>query len=210
MDKYRIYELDSATLPLGYSEKIAKLHMQAFPEFFLTKLGMGFLATLYDGYLQDGNSGLIVAKSNERKVILGFLAYSRDYSTFYKNLMKRHLLKFAIYAAGAVIRHPGFVKRLLGAFHKSEEVKRTERYVELASICVHPQCADKGVGRSLIRYLIEHTDFKEYAYISLETDTDNNEKVNRFYQKNGFTLARTYTTPEGRRMNEYHYAEKKA
>lgn len=209
MDKYKIYELDSATLSPGYSKKIAKLHMHAFPKFFLTQLGMGFLTTLYDGYLHDNNSGLIVAESNDRKIILGFVAYSRDYSTFYRDLMKRHFLRFVLYAAGAAFRHPSFIKRLFGAFHKSEEVKRMEPYVELASICVRPQCCARGVGGNLIQYLIGRTDFNKYTYINLETDADGNNAVNRFYQKNGFVLARTYTTPEGRRMNEYHYVEKK-
>ena len=48
-------------------------------------------------------------------------------------------------------------------------------------------------------------DFAKYAYITLETDAVDNEEVNRFYQKNGFTLARTYETREGRKMNEYRY-----
>lgn len=43
------------------------------------------------------------------------------------------------------------------------------------------------------------------GYISLETDTIDNETANRFYQKRGFKIARKYVTPEGRMMNEYRY-----
>lgn len=43
------------------------------------------------------------------------------------------------------------------------------------------------------------------AYIKLETDADDNEKANSFYQKNRFRLDHVYETPEKRRMNEYRF-----
>jgi len=39
--------------------------------------------------------------------------------------------------------------------------------------------------------------------VCLTTDHSNNERVNRFYQRLGFSLGRAYVTPEGRAMNEY-------
>jgi hypothetical protein len=63
------------------------------------------------------------------------------------------------------------------------------------------------VGSKLIDYLKEMVDFDTYAYINLETDADNNENVNRFYLKNDFVLIKTFTTAEGRRMNEYRYTK---
>ena len=72
---------------------IAKLHILAFPEFFLTQLGVRFLETLYRGYVEDEDSGIIVAE--EKGEIVGFIAYSKDYPDFYNGLIKRHLIKFA-------------------------------------------------------------------------------------------------------------------
>ena len=107
---------------------------------------------------------------------------------------------------GAAIRHPSFIKRLLGAFKKSESVVKTERYVELASIGVDPNCKSKGIGSALISYLKNQIDFNKYAYINLETDAVDNDAANRFYVKNGFVLEREFTTAEGRKMNEYRFA----
>lgn len=199
----KIYKLESHTNS-SYIRNVAYLHRQAFPDFFLTQLGISFLETLYLGYIEDLNSGIIVAE-DESNNLLGFIAYSTEYSQFYKNLIKHHIVKFAFYSILAAIRHPSYIKRLVGAFKKSEEVERTEKYVELASIGVNPNSEGKGIGSKLIDYLKEIIDLKEYAYINLETDADNNEGANRFYRKNGFELARTYITSEGRRMNEYHY-----
>lgn len=186
-----------------YIKRIAKLHKTAFSTFFLTQLGLPFLKALYEGYLEDENSGIIVAEEDGR--LFGFIAYSNDYPTFYKGLIKHHLVKFAVCSLGAAIRHPSFMKRIFGAFKKSESVVKTERYVELASICVDPQIEGRGVGTQLVDYLKSIVDFDVYAYINLETDADDNEAVNRFYVKNGFRLERTYSTAEGRRMNEYRY-----
>ena len=185
--------------------RIAKLHIKAFPNFFLTQLGPRFLMTLYQGYLEDSDSGILIAEDCDHH-LLGFLAYSFNYSRFYKGLMKTHLATFAFCSAGAAIKHPSFVKRLLGAFKKSDGVKRKEKYAELASIGVNPKAEGRGIGSKLIDELKRITDFNTYAYISLETDADNNEWANKFYQKNGFKLSREYTTGEGRRMNEYHYS----
>lgn len=186
-----------------YIKKIGVLHKKAFPAFFLTQLGLPFLCTLYAGYIEDSNSGIIVAEDEGE--LIGFLAYSNDYPRFYKELIKNHLIKFAFCSFRVAIYHPSFIKRLFGAFKKSESVKKSEKYVELASICVDPEIGDKGVGTALINYLKSNVDFSIYAYINLETDADDNADVNRFYRKNDFELVREIITAEGRRMNEYHF-----
>ncbi|MBR4173198.1 MAG: GNAT family N-acetyltransferase [Clostridia bacterium] len=203
---FDIYELDEKQIEKDCIKNIAKLHAEAFPHFFLTQLGTAFLETLYKGYIEDGNSGIIVAENDGN--IVGFVAYSKEYSEFYKNLIKNHIVRFGICSAIAAIKHPLFIKRLFGAFNKSNSVKKQEPYVELASICVSPKAEHMGIGSALLGYLIEHTDFTKYEYINLETDAENNEAVNRFYIKNGFYLARQYMTPENRKMNEYRYGVK--
>ncbi len=195
-----LHSADKSTI-----QTIAQLHKRAFPSFFLTQLGIPFLTTLYTGYMEDNASGIIVAETKGR--IIGFIAYSKNYSLFYKGLIKNHLIKFAFCSLGAAIKHPSFTKRLLGAFKKSDSVVKEEKYVELSSICVDPRIESKGVGSKLIDYLKRTVDFDEYAYINLETDADNNDGANHFYLKNGFKLARTFTTAEGRRMNEYRYGD---
>ena len=182
---------------------LSRLHTRAFPDFFLTQLGVGFLDALYKGYLSDERSGIIVAEDNGR--LAGFIAYSNDYPNFYKGLIKHHLFRFAFCSMGAALRHPSFIKRLLGAFKKSDSVVKSEKYVELASICVEPKMGKKGIGSQLIDRLKEMVDFNKYAYINLETDAVNNDAVNRFYVKNGFKLARSYSSAEGRKMNEYRF-----
>lgn len=199
----QIKELDNK----GQIREIALLHIKAFPSFFLTQLGYSFLKTLYKGYLEDELSGIIIAEDNGQ--LLGFLAYSKDYSSFFKKLVKHHLFEFALYSVKTAVLNPSTIKRILLAFNKSEDVKREEQYVELASICVDPSCESKGIGTALITYLKSIIDFDEYEYITLETDAESNDRANSFYLNNGFTLNRSYTVNNSRKMNEYRYYQEK-
>ena len=74
-------------------KRLTILHKRAFPSFFLTQLGTMFIRTLYSGYLEDKDSGIIVAEDNG--VIIGFIAYSLNYSRFFKFLIRNHLVSFA-------------------------------------------------------------------------------------------------------------------
>lgn len=182
---------------------VVQIHLDTFEGFFLTFMGRGFLTCLYKSYCQYQESGLLVAFENNKP--LGFLAYSGDYSGLYKFMIKKKLIPFAWYSLGAFFRKPRSFVRLIRAFSKPNDVKREEKYIELASIGVKPESKSKGVGSSLINELKRIVNFDVYDYISLETDAEDNERTNNFYLKNDFKLVRTYETREGRKMNEYNF-----
>lgn len=184
--------------------KIVDIHMATFQGFFLTFLGKGFLRQMYSSYCDHQPSGLLAA-FDEHDAPVGFLAYSSELSGLYKHMIKTRLIPFAWYSLGAFLRKPAVFMQLVRAFLKPGESKREEAYVELASIGVAPDAKSKGIGSQLIGHLKELVDFKKYAYITLETDAVDNEAANGFYVKNGFVLTRSFTTNEGRKMNEYRY-----
>lgn len=184
---------------------IASMHLEAFPGFFLTFLGKGFLKLMYRSYTEYKDSGIFVAFEKNEPV--GFLAYSGDLSGLYKYMIKKRLFPFAWYSFGAFCRKPKVFMRLIRAFMKPQESKRAEKYVELASLGVVPKAKSKGVGTMLVDKLKATVDFKSYAYITLETDVVNNDIANSFYKKNGFLVEREFQTNEGRRIYEYRYSE---
>lgn len=188
--------------------KVVQIHMDTFQGFFLTFMGRGFLRQMYSSYCAHEHSGLYVALDDEEPI--GFLAYSSDMSGLYRYMIRTKLIMFAWYSIGAFLRKPSVFIRLIRAFLKPSESKRTEKYVELSSIGVRPDDKSRGIGTQLIGRLVSDTDFNSCSYISLETDADNNEGANKFYQKNGFALERTYLTHEGRKMNEYRYSPERS
>lgn len=185
-------------------DRIVAIHLDTFQGFFLTFLGRGFLKQMYSSYCDHQASGLLAAFDDENNIV-GFLAYSAEMSGLYKHMIKTRLIPFMWYSLGAFLRKPAVFMRLVRAFLKPGEAKRSEAYVELASIGVSPEAKSKGIGSQLISSLKQLVDFSKYAYITLETDAVNNEGANAFYVKNGFVLQRSYTTSEGRAMNEYRY-----
>ena len=182
---------------------IVSIHLKTFTGFFLTFMGRGFLKLMYRSYTEYQDSGILVAFEGDMPV--GFLAYSGNLSGLYKYMIKKRLIPFAWYSAGAFFRKPKIFMRLLRAFLKPSESKRDEKYIELASIGIDPDVKSSGIGSKLIDTLKAQVDFNEYAYITLETDAVNNENVNHFYIKNGFSLEREFETNEGRKMFEYRY-----
>lgn len=184
-------------------DDVVKIHLATFKGFFLTFMGQGFLKKMYLSYTQHKDSDLYVAMENDD--VIGFLASSNDMSGLYKYMIKHHILGFAWYSGFAFLKKPKVFMRLVRAFLKPGESKRDEKYVELASIGVHPDAKAKGVGSALINALKNDVNFLEFDYITLETDAVNNEIANKFYVKNGFCVAREFETREGRKMYEYRY-----
>jgi len=182
---------------------IVSIHLNTFTGFFLTFMGQGFLKLMYRSYAEYKDSGIFAAFEGEKPI--GFLAYSGDLSGLYQYMIRKRLIPFAWYSLGAFFRRPAVFMRLARAFLKPGEVKRQEKYIELASIGIDPDEKSKGIGSQLIDVLKANVDLNEYAYITLETDAVNNDGANHFYKKNGFVIEREFETREGRKMFEYRY-----
>lgn len=187
-------------------DAVVSIHLATFEGFFLTFMGRGFLRQMYRSYCDYPAAGLLAAFDETGKTV-GFLAYAGDMSGLYLYMIKKRLPAFAWYSLGAFFRRPKIFMRLIRAVLKPGEMKREESYIELSSIGVDPSCKSRGIGSQLIDELKKRVDLNHYVYITLETDAENNDAVNIFYRKNGFVLARSYETHEGRKMNEYHYRE---
>lgn len=182
---------------------ITDIHMRTFPGYFLTFLGKGFLKYLYKGFITHKKSNIIGAF--EEGKLLGFLAYSEDISVFYKYLIKKSIVPFVWYGFIAFLKKPSVFFRLLRALTYPKNSKREASYIELSSIGVLPEAKNRGIGSQLITELKKTIDSKKFDYIKLNTDKLNNDSVNAFYLKNKFELHHSYTTREGREMNEYRY-----
>ena len=202
MSNFTVKKVDSTQK--NVIDAVVEIHLATFEGFFLTFMGKGFLRQMYKAYTKHPKSDILIAE--EAGQVKGFLAYSEHMSGLYKYMIKHQLIAFAWYSLGAFLRKPKVFMRLVRAFLKPGEAKREEKYIELASIGVHPQAKVQGVGSLLMDALKNEVDFDEFAYITLETDVVDNEIANKFYVKNGFCVVREYQTHEGRKMYEYRYA----
>ncbi|MFN8468695.1 MAG: GNAT family N-acetyltransferase [Caldilineaceae bacterium] len=182
-------------------DEVARVHLLAFPNFFLSFLGERFLRELYMGILNDISGIAFVLEVNEQ--VCGFVAGTDNSAGLYMRLLKERWWRFGWACAGKALRCPRIVPRLLRAFSAPSDKQREPGCGLLMSLATRPDFQGKHCGRSLVdAFLVAAAQHGLHA-VALTTDRDNNEHVNRFYQHLGFELAETYVTAEGRSMNEY-------
>jgi len=151
---------------------IVDIHIKAFPEFFLTKLGPRFLYKYYNLILNHEKKIFLVTEEDGYPI--GFVAGFLQPSNFYAYVRKhKNILIFTLIPI--IFRNPFFIIKC-----------------ELASIAVNPDYVGQGLGKKLVKAFIEISQKKNAGIIYLTTDVDNNEVVNNFYQSLGFSLYRTF------------------
>lgn len=184
-----------------YIKNIVNIHLASFKGFFLSSLGSRFLYLLYLNIARDKNGIILTAEINGEQV--GFVAGVLDQEGFYKRLIRGQLCKFAIASIPGLLRKPGIILRLIRALKRPEEASAYSSRACLMSIGVDPRYQGKRVGEILIEAFCNQLIRNRCKTFCLTTDKYDNDRVNKFYQKMGFELVRTFITPEGRVMNEY-------
>ncbi len=189
-------------------ESICRVHIDAFPGFFMTLLGRRFLAEYYRTVLAAPKGICLVATddSHEESQVVGFVAGFVDVAAFY-TLMRRRRPQLAISAMTHVITHPWIVLRLLQTVRRvSDEADKgvvTATTAELSSIGVRTSTEGRGIGRQLVVEFVNQAHGQRAESVVLTTDARDNDAVNRFYVKLGFVQQRQFTAPGKRHMNEY-------
>ncbi|MBB4735682.1 glycosyltransferase involved in cell wall biosynthesis/GNAT superfamily N-acetyltransferase [Micrococcus cohnii] len=182
----------------------AALHKAAFPDFFLSSLGEGFLREFYSGFLQDPDAVTTIIEDEDQR-LLGVAVGSRNPEGFFSRLLKRRLLGFGLRSAGIVAKDPRKAPRLLAglAYRGGTSERPPADAALLSSICVAPEAQGTGTGRRLLERWCEQVVRSGRTHAMLTTDADANDAVNAFYRRSGWTVESEYTTPQGRRMYRY-------
>ena len=71
------------------------------------------------------------------------------------------------------------------------------------SIAVLPREQRGGIGHELVRRFLEEASLAGSNQVDLTTNRYDNENTNRFFQKLGFRIESSFSTPEGLEMNRY-------
>jgi ribosomal protein S18 acetylase RimI-like enzyme len=181
--------------------QVVAVHLFSFQGFFLTFLGPRFLSIFYSGICSTPKA-IAFVYLNDAGIPAGFVAGTSNPCGFFSRLLKRYWLKFALASMTPILRKPSIIKRVARAvFHPSGNPVGDD-IAGLFSIGVLPELQGTGVGKELVRSFLYEAKQRGCKRVFLTTDRDNNDVINNFYAKLGFTIDRQYVTPEGRRMNE--------
>lgn len=194
---YSIQSMDRRHVP-----DVVAVHLESFQGFFLSILGPAFLRELYLSLLGAADGICLAATDGDR--VLGFVAGTSRSSGVYSRLLRQRLVRFCLAALPAVLKQPALVPRLINRLRDAHgEGSSTPGRGTLMSIAVSPAQQGKGLGQSLVQGFLERAALAGCREVDLTTDKEENDTVNHFYRQQGFRLERTFTTPEGRVMNQY-------
>jgi ribosomal protein S18 acetylase RimI-like enzyme len=180
-------------------DSLADCHVKAFPNFFLTSLGVGFLKTYYRSCLSNSDTIALCIKDGSDKVI-GFATGTTKSSGYHASVLKSNLFPFLISTLLVVLKCPICLYRLVRNLRKKSSLEDNGEYAELLSIAVMPEYIGKGLGILLLKAFEQENKSRGIRFISLTTDRDQNESVIAFYQRNGYTTSATFKTYPDRYM----------
>lgn len=195
-----IKNVEVKTIGIEYADKIAELHFKLFKGFFLTNLGKNFLVQFYKSILTNP-LGIGFGAFCESELI-GFAIGSRNNSGFYYSIIKQNGIKLGVAAFKNIVLNPLNLKRLIISLCTSSSHEFKEIPI-LLSICVSSEHESKGVGKKLLYEFESNLKFEGFKELILTTDSQNNELVNQFYQRNNYLKVISFLQGK-RKMNLYH------
>ena len=196
-------EIKSVGKDIEYIDKLVKevvdVHLSAFPNFFLSTLGTGFLRTYFRCFVEHKNGNLIVATMDDK--VVAFAAATSECRGFNTSLLKKNLFAFGCRFLVLLFTKPMAIVHLANNMTKtSEEVEDNEDYAELYSIGTIAVVQGKGIGTKLMERLEVRLKKQGVEKVSLTTDYVDNDATLSFYKKNGYEVLYEFLTYPNRKM----------
>ena len=186
-----IRDLNATDLPA-----VAALHIQAFPDSLLTRLGRQAICKYYEWQSQPPNECHAIG-GFEGEEMAGF-CYSGSFRDSEVYFVTRHWYL----AIPAVLKEPGLLrqidpirrllylikaipKKILAKFARKNNSNRPTKKYGILSIAVSPAFQHSGIGTLLVQAVYKDALTKGYTQIRLSVHPDNQKAV-QFYQKEGW------------------------
>jgi glycosyltransferase involved in cell wall biosynthesis/ribosomal protein S18 acetylase RimI-like enzyme len=180
---------------------VVSVHQSAFPDFFLSSLGSGFLSQFYRAVVDWPDGVAIVAAVDGR--IAGFAAGSTAPRTFYRRLFVRRSIAIGATLVPVIVRRPSTLLRVARRAVQRTGSGTESPGAELMSLAVAPNEQHRRVGRALLDAFVARVAEARQQSLWLTTDAVDNDGVKRFYERAGFVKSRAFANSEGRQLDEY-------
>lgn len=181
-------------------DQVVSIHLDSFKGFFLTELGFQFLKLYYQACIQEKSRSIGIGYFSEDGELLGFALGNTLSKGYYKMILKKNFLKFAVMGILILFRRLKSLVRLVRNMDKVKNDQDDGLYAELLSIGVHSSQAGKGVGQALLKEFEKAVIMKGATKIALTTDYEKNERVVNFYKKCGYQVFYEFVTYPNRKM----------
>lgn len=184
--------------------EVVRIHVAAFPDFFMTLMGQSFLKEYYYS-VSKMPDGIVLGCFNDEASggqLLGFCAETVLSAGFNKRMLCRRLISFSLQSLRLLFVNPKalvhFAKNLTKG--PDSEISDPAQYGELLSIAVDPKIQGKGVGKALVAGIEEELLKRGQHENSLTTDAVGNDKTISFYKRCGYDVFYQFTAYPNRSM----------
>lgn len=186
---------------------LVDVHEEAFPGFFLTEVGRGFLREYYRTLVQFNGARLysVTVSRQLRGFVGGYMS-----STMFCGELRRRWLRFVVPLAFGICRRPVLLARVAARMFNVLQGRTGDEPSdgslgcwELSSVAVRKSDRSAGLGRLLVEHFLGEASRENAAGVKLYTDAVGNDGVNIFYERIGFQ--RIATIGSRRKMNVYRY-----
>lgn len=169
---------------------VARIHLAAFPGFFLSTLGFRFLCVMYRAFMLNKASVFVVSQNSEGH-LTGFAVGALQTGDRDRLLALKFLPQFVLAVLPALLRHPlVVVRRLIARFFEVGELPSiSESAVMLRSIGVMPEARGGGAAALLLESFEQLAFERGAEQVCLTTDEEENERAQRFYQRHGYVMS---------------------
>lgn len=196
-------KIDSVTLRIATVEDIPDIvgvHLNAFPNFFLSRMGYQFLALMYQSFIEQPKGIFTVA--DFRGALCGFcFGLAANGPKDWVISLKYWRLFFLASLKPIFKDFKGTVLRLAGHFLcREQSFKIPENSFFLRSIAVSFSAQGQGIGKMLL------DDFEKKSIrfgaksIVLTTDAKHNQKTLFFYTRLGYVVKKSFRQQGHRKM----------
>jgi ribosomal protein S18 acetylase RimI-like enzyme len=167
---------------VSHCEKIARVHLLAFPGFFLSSLGKNVLKEFYRALIQTPHCVVLIALAGDECV--GFAAGSTRGGRLGRILLRRP--RFLLVTLAAVACRPQLWTRVIRRRSRFQRPDNDPAAAVLWSIGVRKTSQGHGMGRALLEAFESRCRISGAPDIVLTTDLSGNERVLRFYESAGY------------------------
>ena len=182
-------------------EQVARIHISAFPDFFLTQLGSRFLSVMYRAFLLNPASVFVVCQRVDGN-LCGFAVGALQSGPRDRRLALQFFPKFIWAIIPALLRRPFWIAQRIWArfFETSEAPVVSDQAVMLRSIGVSPEAQGGGVAVALLSSFERMGLSLGGKEVALTTDVENNERAQGFYRKQGYEVKAQFCQDGDRQM----------
>lgn len=180
-------------------DTVVKIHIAAFPDFFLTQLGSAFLHLYYKSVLKH-ELGIMMGAYRDAGLV-GFCATTQLSKSFNSSLIINNPFLFSFVGVRLLFTKPKAIIRLFKNLTKSSSDNNDDgSYAEILSIGVDPKQQGGGVGRKLLKAVEEELEKNKIDKLSLTTDYYNNDNAISFYKSLDYKIMYVLETYPNRKM----------